>query len=256
MLLNLCVNARDAMPAGGQITLTATNIVIDKAFAAVNFDAQSGPYVHLVVEDTGTGIPKEIIDKIFDPFFTTKEIGKGTGLGLATSMAIVTGHKGFMRVTSHAGAGTRFDIYLPAQTERATPPPPVARVVYPRGKGETVLIVDDEAGIRQIAERTLEKYGYKVLLAADGAEAIALYRRRQGDIAVVVTDMMMPLMDGTATIQELVRINPEVRIIAASGLATDAHGAGAAAARVSGFLPKPFTAETLLTAIKAALPSK
>jgi signal transduction histidine kinase/ActR/RegA family two-component response regulator len=254
VLLNLCVNARDAMPAGGQITLTAKNTVIDQAYAAVNIDAHSGPYVTLGVEDTGTGISQEIIDKIFDPFFTTKDIGKGTGLGLATSLAIVTAHKGFMRVYSKPGTRTRFDVHLPAQTARAKQASPVPEVARPRGSGETVLVVDDEAGIRQIAKRILELFGYRVLLASDGAKAIALYEQHQADIAVVLTDMMMPLMDGTATIQELVRLNPQVRIVAASGLATDTQAAGAAAARVMYFLPKPYTAETLLTAIRAALP--
>ena len=255
VLLNLCVNARDAMPAGGQITLTAQNIVIDPAYAALNIDAQCGCYVTLAVEDTGSGIAKEVIDKIFDPFFTTKDIGKGTGLGLATSLAIVTGHKGFMRVHSTPGTGTRFDVYLPAQTTRAKRVAPVPAVAHRRGNGETVLVVDDEPGIRRIAKRTLEAFGYRVLLASDGADAIALYVQQQADIAVVLTDMMMPLMDGTATIQELVRLNPQVRIICASGLATDALAAGAAAARVVHFLRKPYTAETLLAAIRAALPA-
>jgi PAS domain S-box-containing protein len=254
VLLNLCVNARDAMPAGGHITLTAKNILIDEAYAAVNIDAQIGPYVTIAVGDTGTGISKAIIDKIFDPFFTTKEFGKGTGLGLATSLAIVTGHKGFMRVYSSPEGGTRFDVSLPAQTTQATQASPVPESVNPRGKGETVLVVDDEAGIRQIAKRTLEAFGYRVLLASDGAEAVALYAQQQADIDVVLTDMMMPLMDGTATIQELVKLNPQVRIIGASGLATDAQAAGAAAARVMYFLPKPFTSETLLTAVRTALP--
>ena len=253
VLLNLCVNARDAMPAGGKITLTAKNIVIDETRATLNVDARSGPYVTIGVEDTGSGIPTEIIDKIFDPFFTTKEIGKGTGLGLATSMAIVTGHRGFIHVDSVPGTGTRFEVYLPAQTTPANRLTPLPAVIHPRGKGETVLVVDDESAIRQVARRTLEAFGYRVLLAGDGAEAIALYAHQQADIAVVLTDMMMPLMDGTATIQALVRLNPQVRIIAASGLATGAKAAGAAAARVMSFLHKPYTAETLLSAVKAAL---
>jgi CheY-like chemotaxis protein len=220
----------------------------------VNIDAFSGPYVTLAVEDTGTGIPAEIIDRIFDPFFTTKEIGKGTGLGLATSLAIVSGHKGFIRVHNNPGAGARFVVYLPAQTTRVQRASPVPAAGRPRGEGETVLVVDDEAPIREIARRTLEKFGYRVLLASDGAEAVALYRQYQADIAVVFTDMMMPLMDGAATIQQLVRLNPEVRIIGASGLTADAQAAGAAAARVMSFLPKPYSAEALLAAVKAALP--
>ena len=254
VLLSLCVNARDSMPAGGRLTLTANNVVIDEAYAALNIDARIGPYVTIEVEDTGTGISREHTDQIFDPFFTTKEFGKGTGLGLATSMAIVTGHKGFMRVHSNPGTGTRFDVYLPAQTTRAQRASPVTAVVHPRGQGEMVLVVDDEAGIRQIAKRTLEAFGYRALLASNGVEAIALYVQQQAEIAVVLTDMMMPLMDGTATIQELVRLNPQVRIIAASGLAPDANVAGAAGARVLHFLSKPYTAETLLKAIREALP--
>ncbi len=253
VLLNLCVNARDAMPAGGHITVTARNTVVDQTYANVNIDAQPGPYVVLSVEDTGTGIAKDILDKIYDPFFTTKDIGKGTGLGLATSLAIVTGHRGFMRVHSTPGTGTRFDVYLPAQTAPATQPVSVPAEGRPRGHGETVLVVDDEAGIRHIAKRTLEAFGYRVLLASDGAEAIAVYVQHQSDIAVVLTDMMMPVMDGPATIQALVRLNPQVHIIAASGLTTDTKAAGEAAARVIHFLPKPYTSGTLLTAIRAAL---
>jgi CheY-like chemotaxis protein len=158
-------------------------------------------------------------------------------------------------VDSQPGTGTRFDVYLPAQTTRAKRASPVRAVAHPRGKGETVLVVDDEAGIRLVAKRTLEAFGYRVLLASDGAEAIALYEQQQADIDVVLTDMMMPRMDGAATIQELVRLNPQVRIIGASGLATDAHAAGAAGGRVMHFLSKPYTAETLLRAIRAALHS-
>jgi CheY-like chemotaxis protein len=146
-----------------------------------------------------------------------------------------------------------FHLYLPAETTRAEPAPPPAAVFHQGGQGETVLVVDDEPGIRQIARRMLEAFGYRVLLAGDGAEAVAVYRAHQADIAIVVTDMMMPVMDGTATIQELVRLNPDVRIIGSSGLTTDANAAGAASARVISFLHKPYSASTLLTAIRTAL---
>jgi CheY-like chemotaxis protein len=158
-----------------------------------------------------------------------------------------------MRVHSDQGKGARFQLYLPAQTTPAPETAPVPVVVHPRGTGEVVLVVDDEAGIRQIAQRTLEAFGYRVLLAGDGAEAVAIYAQHQTEVAVVLTDMMMPLMDGTATIQELVRLNAEVRIIGTSGLAPNAKAAGAAGARVMHFMPKPYTAATLLAAIRSAL---
>jgi PAS domain S-box-containing protein len=253
VLLNMCVNARDAMPLGGRITITAQNVVVDEAYAAVNIDARIGPYVVIDLEDTGSGMSKAVLDQIFDPFFTTKEIGKGTGLGLATSLAIVKGHEGFIRASSTPGMGTRFRLYLPAQTTPVRREPTVAAASRPRGNGETVLVVDDEVAIRQIARRMLEGFGYRVLLASDGAEAVALYAEHRAVIAVVVTDMMMPVMDGAATIRELLRLDPNVRIIAASGLAgaDEVVAAGGNAAR---FLAKPYSAETLLTAIKASLP--
>lgn len=253
VLLNLCVNARDAMPEGGRIAVSARNVVIGESFAGINMDARVGPYVIIEVEDSGTGIPREIIDKIFDPFFTTKALGKGTGLGLATSMAIVKGHGGFMRASSDPGQGSRFQLYLPAEATRAAAAPAAAAESNSRGNGETILVVDDEKSIRQIARRTLEAFGYRVLVAADGAEAVALYAAHEAAIAVVVTDMMMPVMNGTATIQELVRMNPQVRIICASGLAADASLDGVAATRIRHFLSKPYTADTLLSAIRAAI---
>ena len=201
VLLNLCVNARDAMPDGGQITITAENIVIDEAYAALNIDAQERP----LCDDRRRGhghrhAEQTIIDQIFDPFFTTKEIGKGTGLGLATSLAIVTGHKGFMRVYSEPGAGTRFQLYLPAQT---TPATAVGAPVRSSSAGQRR---DGAGGGRRGGDpadrkRTLEAFGYRVLLASDGAEAVALYAQHQAEIAVVLTDMMMPVMDGAATIR-------------------------------------------------------
>jgi PAS domain S-box-containing protein len=254
VLLNLCVNARDAMPAGGRLTISARNVVVDEPYAARNIDARLGPHVTIEVEDSGSGIAKDIMDRVFDPFFTTKEMGKGTGLGLPTSLAIVKGHEGFMRVYSEPGSSTRFQLFLPAQTTHAAVAPVAEAVVLPRGNGETVLVVDDEAFIRQIARRTLEAFGYDVLLASDGAEAVAIYERRQAEIDIVLTDMMMPVMNGAATIEELVRLNPDVRIVCASGLATDARTAGAGGARVKHFLAKPYTTETLLRAIRSALP--
>ncbi len=253
VLLNLCVNARDAMPSGGRLTISAANVVLDAAFVSLNPESKPGPYVFLQVEDTGTGIPAEILEKIFDPFFTTKEVGKGTGLGLSTSLAIVKSHGGFMRVHSESGKGTRFEIRLPASAESPTDATPDPAPVWPRGNDELILVVDDEASVRKMMRQTLEAFGYRVLLAREGTEAVALYATHQAEIAAVLTDMTMPVMDGLATIQILRKINPAVRIIAASGLAEDSR---LVSLGVKHFLPKPYPTETLLTMLREIISQK
>ena len=253
VLLNLCVNARDAMPEGGVIRIRAENLTVDDHYAGMNIEASAGPYLKIEVEDTGHGIPKEIIDKLFDPFFTTKEVGKGTGLGLSTSLAIIKSHGGFMRVYSDPGMGARFRIYLPGETEVDPASADHLETPLPRGDGETVMVVDDEASIRQITKQTLEAFGYKVLLAVDGSEAVSMYVVHQNEIAVVLTDMMMPVMDGPATIQVLRRLNPSLKIIGASGISANGKVAKAANGGLNHFLPKPYTADTLLRAIHAIL---
>jgi PAS domain S-box-containing protein len=253
VLLNLCVNARDAMPDGGRITLTAKNLMIDEQYAGMNIEAKPGPHVCIQVEDNGTGMPPEVTERIFEPFFTTKELGKGTGLGLSTTIAIIKSHGGFVRVYSEVGMGTRFHIYLPAQTEPGVVGPEAAEPDLPRGNGELVLVIDDEAAVRQITRQTLEAFGYRVLLASDGVEATTIYATRQQEIDVVLTDMMMPLMDGPTTIMVLLRMKPELRIIAASGLNANGMVAKATSAGVKHFIPKPYTAETLLKTIREVL---
>jgi len=253
VLLNLCVNARDAMPDGGTLTISATNVDIDAHYAGLNIDAEAGRYVQIGVEDTGTGMPPEIIEKIFDPFFTTKEVGKGTGLGLATSLAIIKSHGGFIRVYSEAGKGTTFHVYLPAQIVASMETPASVESEAPRGNGELILIVDDEFSIRQITQETLEAFGYRVIVASDGAEAGALYASRGREIAAMVTDMMMPGIDGAATIQILRKMNPKLQIIASSGLSTDAQVARTDDLGVKHFLSKPYTAKSLLNVLRQSL---
>ena len=254
VLLNLCVNARDAMPEGGQILLRAQNLMVDDSFAGMNIEAKTGPYLRIDVEDTGLGIPKENIDKLFDPFFTTKEVGKGTGLGLSTSLAIIKSHGGFIRAFSDPGKGARFEIYLPAMADggvEVLEAPVLANL--PCGNGETVLVVDDEASIRQVTRQTLEAFGYQVLLASNGSEAVSMFQEHGEKIAVVLTDMMMPVMDGTSTIRELRRINPSVRIIGASGIKSEIGLPTAPNDALSDFLTKPYTAEVLLKTMKRIL---
>jgi PAS domain S-box-containing protein len=249
VLLNLCVNARDAMPDGGTLTLSASNQVLDASFVGLNLDSKVGPYVVIQVEDRGSGMTQEVMNRIFEPFFTTKDLGKGTGLGLSTTQAIIKSHGGFIRVYSEIGRGSKFWVYLPAREEPMSHTDDLAHADLPKGRGELVLVVDDEENVRQITQHTLETFGYRVLLASDGAEATALYATHQEEIAVVLTDMMMPVMDGAATIKELMRRNPQVLIIAASGLSANGMVARAAAAGVSHFLPKPYTTASLLKAL-------
>ncbi|MEN3941913.1 PAS domain S-box protein [Prosthecobacter sp. SYSU 5D2] len=256
VMLNLCVNARDAMPEGGRIVVSASNEQLDESYAVMNLDARPGPYLKIQVSDTGTGIPQNIIEQIFDPFFTTKELGKGTGLGLSTSLAIVKSHGGFFQVDSERGHGSRFTIFLPALESAGPVTTELRSEDLPYGSGQTVLVVDDEETIREITQQTLQTFGYKALLAADGAEAVTLYAQHRNSIAIVLTDMMMPVMDGPATIKVLRNMNPELKIIAASGISTNDAVAKATSLGVRHFVSKPYTAESLLLVLKDCLTTK
>lgn len=254
ILLNLCVNARDAMPAGGRLSLSARNADLDAQYAAMHGGAAAGSYVVLKVADNGTGMTKEVIDRIFEPFFTTKDHGKGTGLGLSTTLGIVRGHGGFVDVSSEPGKGSVIEVYLPAKPDHIM----AAGLEWkgellPRGDGETIMVVDDETAILDITKQTLESFGYKVMTAEDGAEAIALYALHQAEIAVVLTDVMMPVMDGMTLIAAMRRINPNVRIIIASGNNVSANAAKAANVGIQHFLAKPFTAEVVLSTLSNIL---
>jgi len=219
----------------------------------MNVDAKAGPYVVISVCDTGTGIEPRILDKIFEPFFTTKEPGKGTGLGLSTVYSIVKSHSGFVHTASEVGKGTTFTVYLPAQKGNQGPDPVPPQPVETKGNGETILVVDDEVAVRDVSKLTLESHGYNVLLAADGTEAIALYTRNRDHIAAVVLDMMMPFMDGSSAIRALRKINPDVRIIIASGHDQTGVLGERNGLTVEAFLLKPYTAEKLLKTLTQVL---
>jgi CheY-like chemotaxis protein len=254
VLVNLCVNARDAMPTGGKLEITAKNIEIDAQYSVMNRGAKAGKYAMIEISDTGIGIPKAIIDRIFEPFFTTKEIGKGTGLGLSTVAGIVQSHGGFINVYSEVNLGTVFKIYFPAKLDDAADvASPAVDEKLPRGNGELVMIVDDEPTILDVSRQTLEAFGYKVVTADDGAHAIGIYATRRNDVALILTDMMMPVMDGLTLIAALRRINPNVRVVAASGIAGEGYATRAAAAGVRHFIAKPYTADVMLNVIKKAL---
>lgn len=253
VLLNLCVNARDAMPTGGVLSITAACIQVDALAASTLAAVRACAYVQIKVADTGTGIPPEVLERIFDPFFTTKEVGKGTGLGLSTTLAIVKNHGGFLEVQSEPGSGTIFVVSLPVHGSAGDLAPRQALTEPPRGQGQWVLIADDEAAVRVIARETLEAFGYRVLVAVDGTEAVSLYTEHQSEIAVVMTDLMMPVMDGSMTIHVLRRINPEVKIIAGSGVVNDKTIARMKELGVQYFMPKPYTADDLLKALHQVL---
>jgi two-component system, cell cycle sensor histidine kinase and response regulator CckA len=244
VFMNLCVNARDAMPDGGTMHIIAENLAIDENYARMNLDVQVGAYVVVTIADTGTGIPPEILDRIFDPFFTTKEIGKGTGLGLSTAIGIVKSHHGLIDVESEVDRGTQFKVYLPATDTIATAP--VLTTEPPSGHGELILVVDDEVAIQEITKVTLETYGYRAMTASDGIEAIALYAQHKQEIGIVLMDMMMPSLDSVTIIRTLHKLNPQVQIIAMSGLATKDAVKKTLSEGVKAFLPKPFTASELL----------
>ena len=254
ILLNLCVNARDAMPNGGVLKIGVANCVLDAQCAAMNTQARAGRYVNFSVTDSGTGMPRDLLDKIFEPFFTTKELNKGTGLGLSTVLAIVKSHEGIINVCSEPGNGTTFKVYLPAMgkpSEAGKERPEQARLS--RGKGEMVLVVDDEAPILAITSRTLQAFGYQILTATDGADAVAMYAQHRDEIAVVLTDMVMPVMDGAATIHALMRINPRIKIVGASGLNVNGGRTKESEAGIKHFLVKPYTARALLKTVRAIL---
>jgi nitrogen-specific signal transduction histidine kinase len=254
VLMNLCVNARDAMPDGGRLVIAAENRTLENEYVASHAEAKPGPHIVIRVTDTGSGIPPEIQDKIFDPFFTTKEPGKGTGLGLATALGIVKNHGGFINVYSEVKKGTTFSVYFPAAEMTQSRAVKTAPQELPSGQGELVLVIDDEASIREITRATLETHGYQVLTATDGADGLSLYAQRRGQVKLVVTDMAMPIMDGPTTIRALKRLEPKLSIIASSGLGSP--GSFHSADLVRGYLIKPFTTEQLLKTVREAIDAK
>jgi PAS domain S-box-containing protein len=249
VIMNVCLNARDAMPNGGTLKISAENIEIDENYAQLNPSAKPGTYIVIIIEDTGTGMSAEVMGRIFDPFYTTKEVGKGTGLGLSTTHSIVNSHGGFLNVYSEPGKGAKFSIYLPSLDAGAKTDVERDRAAFPRGSGELILVVDDETNIREITKATLEKFGYRVMTATDGADAIGAYAQHKGDIALILTDMAMPLLDGPGAIRAIRRADPTIKIVGMSGILNSEQTAELENLSVTHFLTKPFTAERLLTTV-------
>ncbi|MBH8554715.1 PAS domain S-box protein [Nostocaceae cyanobacterium CENA357] len=252
VLMNLVVNARDAMPNGGSLRISATKLSLNQNHHKIRIGAKTGSYIVITVSDTGVGICPEIIDRIFDPFFTTKEVGKGTGLGLSTVIGIINNHGGFVDVSSEIEVGSQFQVYLPSSEESIDSV--VDEIELPIGQGELILVVDDEAAITQITKTTLEIHNYRVLTAENGIEALALYTLHKNEIQLVLMDMMMPSMAGGTAIRTLQIMNREVQIIAMSGLAS-AEALTQFTGGIQGFLPKPFTVHELLNSVQQVLTS-
>ncbi|MEA5513445.1 PAS domain S-box protein [Nodularia sp. UHCC 0506] len=254
VLMNLVVNARDAMPEGGMVSISTKNMFIDEAYARMNIDAKVGHYVVMTITDTGMGIAPEILDKIFDPFFTTKDVGKGTGLGLSTVLGIIKSHGGFMNVSSTVEQGSQFQMFLPAVEVKQ--PIDINHVEIVPGQGELILFVDDEVEIQEIGKIVLEKYNYQTLIASNGIEAIALYAQHKQHISAVLMDLMMPEMDGITAIRTLQKMNPQVKIIACSGINSMETLTDANHTTVQLVVSKPYTAPDLVNSLHHVLSKK
>ena len=256
VLLNLCVNARDAMPQGGLLTLEAQRVKMDAAYASAIPDALPGEYVAVRVRDQGTGMPPEILERIFDPFFTTKGPDKGTGLGLSTAIGIVKGHAGFMQVYSQPGEGSAFTFYLPAERVDASfPEAPKAEPAF-RGQGEMVLIVDDEAGMRTMTSAVLRRLNLKPVIAGDGADGLLQAAKHRMDLRAIITDLHMPNMDGLNFIRVLRRMLPDIPVVVTSGLLEEAAAKEFKTLGAVIHLDKPFTEPQLAAVLQGILVTK
>jgi PAS domain S-box-containing protein len=252
VLMNLALNARDAMADGGVLTVVTRNVTLDEEYCDLHPDAKPGSYVLLAVSDTGHGMDEETIEHVFEPFYTTKELGRGTGLGLAMVYGIVKQHGGYITCESSVGTGTTFEIYMPAILAEAEPDTQPDMAAIPTGS-ETVLLVDDEEIIRDLGKRILERSGYKVLTAANGREALNLYGQQKGEISLVILDLIMPEMGGKQCLEELVKIDPKTKILIASGYSEDAQTTETFESKVRGFIAKPYNLKEMLQTVRKVL---
>jgi CheY-like chemotaxis protein len=255
VILNLCVNARDAMPEGGTLTLEARQTMVDAVLAGGVPEARPGKYVALRVRDTGTGIPPDVLDRIFDPFFTTKALGKGTGLGLSTVTGIVKGHSGFMKVYSQPGQGSTFTVFLPANDATTDAGAKVDGVVGEAfvGSGETILVVDDEPAIRQIMAAVLQRLNLKVVTAADGRDGLARLAGQRDELRAVITDLHMPNMGGLEFVRQLRRMLPDIPVALTSGRLEKNEEDEFKALNVTVCLNKPFAEGELVVVLQKLL---
>src|SRR5262249_45269163 len=253
VIMNLAVNARDAMPQGGRLTLETASALLDQAFVQTHPGSTIGAHVRLSIHDTGCGMGPDVLAHLFEPFFTTKEPGRGTGLGLSTVYGIVKQHRGYVDVVSEVGRGTSVGVYLPRVETRLTPDRVTPREPLRPGSRETVLFVEDEVALRDLMHRVLTKGGYTVLTAGDGLEALALVEAHPGRIDIVVTDVIMPRMSGAELAARLRARDPAIRILYLSGYTADQLRSQADLGADPTLLPKPFTSDGLLRKVREVL---
>ncbi len=253
LLMNLGVNARDAMPGGGKLSFETRNVNLDEEDCRKQLHAAPGDYVLLTVSDTGEGMDEKTLNRIFEPFYTTKEVGKGSGLGLAMVYGIVRSHGGHILCYSEPGRGTAFRIYLPAFRGAGAPTRTGPAAEFAIGAGETILVVDDEEMIRDLAKEVLEKFGYQVVTVKDGETALDLYRREGDRVDLIILDLIMPGMGGTRCLEELQEIDPDVKVLLASGFVSDSQGGESLASGAKGIISKPYEIKMMLELIREVL---
>ncbi|MDZ7825777.1 MAG: ATP-binding protein [Gammaproteobacteria bacterium] len=256
VLMNLAVNARDAMPGGGRLEIASSAIVFDATAAHQDLEARSGRFARIDVIDTGEGIADEVLDNIFEPFVTTKDVGKGTGLGLATSHGIIQQHGGWIEVASERGNGTRFTLYLPAAESAAGVATAPEALPELRGGDETILVVEDDPAVASMVRRALERHGYRILMASDGVEALDMWEKHQTEVHLLLTDMVMPRgISGRQLADRLHAEQPELEVLFTSGYSPDILAGQTADAHFA-FLQKPYAVRTLITTVRARLDTR
>jgi len=254
ILMNLAVNARDAMPEGGKLVIETENVILEEEYCRVHLGAKPGPFSLITVSDTGCGMDPETVEHIFEPFYTTKEKGRGTGLGLSMVYGIIKNHGGYIMCYSEPGEGTSFKIYLPVERETNNQEPErVEEAPMPKGGAETILLVDDELPLRELGEQMLKRFGYRVLTAPDGETALEIYRQKGEEISLVILDIIMPGMGGRRCLEALLRIDPDARIVVSSGYSINGANGETLDAGSRGFISKPYEIRQMLKVVRKAL---
>ena len=253
IMMNLGVNARDAMPEGGKLVFETENAVLDDAYCQTHLGARPGKYVLLSISDTGAGMDKATVDHIFEPFYTTKEVGKGTGLGLAMVYGIVKNHLGYIMCYSEPDEGTSFKIYFPALENESVEVDEAAAQEALSGGSETILLVDDEESLRELGKELLERFGYRIITAPDGETALEIWKDQGADIALIILDLVMPGMGGKQCIEALLKMDPGVKVVIASGYTVNGHAKEALDAGARGFIRKPYELRQMLNEVRRVL---